>query len=162
MQHDTTDAARSIKRGGAFRHFASLSEMHIRGTRNDESLASWPSTNPKADASAQVSGDHQYATDAVARKPAARHGPAQGPSRLDVLGQGGQTTRFHQTATCRASRPRNCHPCARPVSCTRRRPCAAGKWPSVNADPNELSEGRPTSKPSRGTATFSARAIPAA
>ena len=40
-------------------------------------------------------GDHQYASDAVARKPAARHGPAQGPSRLDVLGQGGQTTRFH-------------------------------------------------------------------
>ena len=95
MQHDTTDAAQSIKRGGTFRHFASLSEMHIRGTRNDESLASWPSTNPKADASAQVSGDHQYATDAVARKPAARHGPAQGPSRLDVLGQGGQTTLFH-------------------------------------------------------------------
>ena len=67
------------------------------------------------------------------------------------------------TATCRASRPRNCHPrAARPVSRTRRRPCAAGKWPSVNADPYELSEGRPTSKPSRGTATFSARAIPAA
>ena len=95
MQHDTTDAARSIKRGGAFRHFASLSEMHIRGTRNDEILAAWPSVNPKADASAQGSGDHQYASDAVARKPAARHGPAQGPSRLDVLGQGGQTTRFH-------------------------------------------------------------------
>ena len=95
MRHDTTDAARSIKRGGAFRHFASLSEMHIRGTRNDGSLAARPSVNPKADASAQGPEDHQYASDAVARKPAARHGPAQGPSRLDVLGQGGQTTRFH-------------------------------------------------------------------
>ena len=67
------------------------------------------------------------------------------------------------TATCRASRPRNCHPrAARPVSRTRRRPCAAGKWPSVNADPHELSEGRPTSEPSRGTAAFSARAVHAA
>ena len=66
------------------------------------------------------------------------------------------------TATCRASRPRNCHPrAARPVSRTRRRPCAAGKWPSGNADPHELSEGRPTSDPSRSTAAFSARAIPA-
>jgi len=79
MQHDTTDAAQSIKRGGTFRHFASLSEMHIRGTRNDESLASWPSVSPKADASAQGFGDHQYASDAVARKPAARQGPAQPP-----------------------------------------------------------------------------------
>ena len=95
MQHDTTDAARSIKRGGTFRHFASLSEMHIRGTRNDESLASWPSVGPKADASAQGFGDHQYASDAVARKPAARQGPAQHPSSLDVIGRGGQTTRLH-------------------------------------------------------------------
>ena len=39
--------------------------------------------------------DHQYASDAVARKPAARHGPAQGPSSLDVIGRGGQTARSH-------------------------------------------------------------------
>ena len=67
------------------------------------------------------------------------------------------------TATCRASRPRNCHPrAARPVSRTRRRLCAARKWPSVNADPHELSEDRPTSEPSRSTAAFSARAVHAA
>jgi hypothetical protein len=86
MQHDTTDAAQSIKRGGTFRHFASLSEMHIRGTRNDESLASWPSVSPKADASAQGFGDHQYASDAVARKPAARHRfrPAASAARYEA------------------------------------------------------------------------------
>ena len=96
MQRDTTDAARSIKHGGAFWHFAGLSEMHIRGTRNDGSLAARPSVNPKADASAQGSGDYQYASDAVARKPAAQHGPAQGPSSLDVVGRGGQTARSHR------------------------------------------------------------------
>ena len=67
------------------------------------------------------------------------------------------------TATCRASRPRNCHPrAARPVSRARRRPCAAGKWPSGNADPHELSEGRPTSDPSRGTVASSRSAVHAA
>ena len=95
MQRDTTDAARSIKRGGAFRHFASLSEMHIRGTRIDESLASWLSVSPKADASAQGFGDPQYTSDAVARKQPAPHRLTQGPSRLNVIGRGGQTARFH-------------------------------------------------------------------
>ena len=67
------------------------------------------------------------------------------------------------TATCRASRSRNHHPrAAKPVSRAHRRLCAAGKWPSVNADPHELSEGRLMSNPSRGTVASSRNAAPAA
>ena len=67
------------------------------------------------------------------------------------------------TATCRASCPRNCHPrAARPVSRARTRRGARGNVPYDTADPHELSEGRPTSDPSRSTAAFSARAVHAA
>ena len=61
MQHDTHRCSTLNQGRGAFRTLPEppgLSEMHIRGTRNDESLVSWPFANPKADASAQGFGDH--------------------------------------------------------------------------------------------------------
>ena len=69
--------------------------MHIRGTRNDESLASWPSVSPKADASAQGFGDHQYASDAVARKPAALQAldVQDGPSNIDFFSSEARASR---------------------------------------------------------------------
>ena len=92
-----------------------------------------------------------------------RIGPRRALQASTLTAEAGKRRGPITTATCRASRSRNHHPrAAKPVSRAHRRLCAAGKWPSVNADPHELSEGRPTSRPSRGTAAFIARAIPAA
>ena len=92
-----------------------------------------------------------------------RIGPRRALQASTLSAEAGKRRGPITTATCRASRSRNHHPrAAKPVSRAHRRLCAAGKWPSGNADPHKLSEGRPTSKPSRSTATFSARAVHAA
>ena len=92
-----------------------------------------------------------------------RIGPRRALQASTLSAEAGKRRGPITTATCSASRPRNHHPrAAGPVSRARGRLCAAGKWPSVNADLHELSEDRPTSDPSRSTAAFSARAVHAA
>ena len=92
-----------------------------------------------------------------------RIGPRRALQASTLSAEAGKRRGPITTATCRASRSRNHHPrAAKPVSRAHRRLCAAGKWPSVNADPYELSEGRPTSNPSRGTVASSRSAVHAA
>ena len=92
-----------------------------------------------------------------------RIGPRRALQASTLSAEAGKRRGPITTATCRASRSRNHHPrAAKPVSRAHRRLCAAGKWPSVNADPHELSEGRLMSNPSRGTVASSRSAVHAA
>ena len=92
-----------------------------------------------------------------------RIGPRRALQASTLSAEAGKRRGPITTAACRASRSRNHHPrAAKPVSRAHRRLCAAGKWPSVNADPHELSEDRPTSDPSRGTVASSRSAVHAA